>query len=80
MSRLICVLTFALIAAGCGGKVEDAKPPAANVDQGRKETKSLQAADAVGYEGKAIRKKVDAALNANDARNQQLEQDLQKQE
>jgi hypothetical protein len=58
--------------------VDDAKPQAA--DQGRKETKSLEAADAVGYEGKAIRKKVDAALDANDARKGQLDQEMQKQE
>ena len=43
-------------------------------DTGRPETKNLEAADAMGYNGKEVRKKVDGALNANDAHNAQLEQ------
>lgn len=45
--------------------------PAANTqgqDAGRPETKSIQAADAVGYDGTGIRGKVDAALDQNDRR------------
>ena len=43
-------------------------PPAAPAETtGRPETKSIQA-DAVGYDGTAIRGKVDAALDQNDQR------------
>lgn len=37
-------------------------------DTGRPETKSIQGVDAVGYNGTAIRGKVDAALDQNDER------------
>jgi hypothetical protein len=65
--------------SGCGAKQPETTA-STTPDQGRKETKSLEAADAVGYEGKAIRKKVDAALDANDARKQQLDQAMEKQQ
>jgi hypothetical protein len=43
-------------------------------DTGRAETKSIEAADAMGYNGKEIRQKLDGALDANDAHNEKLEQ------
>ena len=49
-------------------------PPSPAVDHGRPETRSLEAADPMGYNGHAVREKVDSALNANDAANAQLEQ------
>jgi hypothetical protein len=40
-----------------------------SVNTGRPETKGLEAAGAVGYDGAGIRRSVDKALNQNDARN-----------
>lgn len=51
------------------------------VDQpagGRSETKTLQAAGLVGYDGKQLQKSVDKVLDAADQRNKQLEDGLNK--
>lgn len=44
--------------------------------QGRQETVNIQALDAVGYNGTAVRKTVDKVLDTNDQRNQELEKTL----
>lgn len=55
----------------------DPPPPKTVNDTGRAETRSLEAADAMGYNGKAVRQKVDGALNANDAHNAELQKQVQ---
>ena len=45
-------------------------------DVGRAETKSIQAADALGHDGTEIRVKVDAALDANDQRKDGLDMQI----
>jgi len=71
---IIPVLTLSLMMlAACS----DPPPPKTVNDTGRAETRSLEAADAMGYNGKAVRQKVDGALNANDAHNAELEQQMQ---
>ncbi len=67
-SQLI-LLSFAALLAGC----VNPNPPAQNADgaekyQGREETKALQNADNIGYDGTGIQKKLDAALDQNDQR------------
>ena len=44
-------------------------------DTGRPETRSIEAADAIGYNGKAIRQKLDKSLDANDAATKKMDQD-----
>lgn len=68
----ISVLTMVLLLAACSKE-----PPPSKPDTGRPETRSIEAADAVGYNGKEIRKKVDGALDANDAHNAELEKQMQ---
>ncbi len=41
--------------------------------EGRKETKTIEGASAVGYDGTAMRKNVDNSLNKNDSHNQELD-------
>ncbi len=41
--------------------------------EGRKETRVVEALGAVGYDGSAVRKSVDRALDAGDKRNEQLQ-------
>jgi len=43
-------------------------------DTGRPETRSVEAANAVGYNGTAMRQKLDKALDANDAQTQKMDQ------
>lgn len=62
MRNILIVVLSALSACSA-----NEPPPAAPAETtGRPETKSIQAADAVGYDGTAIRGKVDAALDQND--------------
>lgn len=43
-------------------------------DTGRPETRSVEAANAIGYNGTAMRQKLDKALDANDAQAQKMDQ------
>ena len=65
----IALLATVLILAGC----INPNPPMQNAEdvekhQGREETKSLQNADNIGYDGTGIQKKLDGALDKNDQR------------
>ena len=64
-SAACCVLVLPiLLLIGCGddpAPAQAATPPPA--DTGRPETHNLQAADAVGYDGQALRKSVDKMLD-----------------
>lgn len=64
------ILALAVLLTAC----QQQEPVKTEVDTGRPETRSIEAADSLGYNGKEIRKKVDGALDANDAHNAQLEQ------
>lgn len=71
MTRL--ALSFAVAAvslAACGKQPEVPKP---GEPQGRAETQAIRNTEAVGYAGDAIANKVDGALDANDARKDQLD-------
>ncbi len=72
MKKILLSLVVASVLVACQKEPEPVKtmPP----DTGRAETKSIEAADAIGYNGKEIRQKLDGALDANDAHNAQLEQ------
>lgn len=69
MDKVISFICL-LILTAC----QQQEPVKTEVDTGRPETRSIEAADAMGYNGKEIRNKVDGALDANDAHNAQLEQ------
>ena len=77
MNKSISLLFIVILGASGCGKPDPAKsePRAADAYQGRDDTKSLRNADAVGYDGAAIQKKLDGALDKNDQR----AADLQKQ-
>ena len=70
MKRLVAVMLLAVL-AGCnsGGAGKQAE---GEKYQGRDETKKLEAASAVGYDGTAVRKTVDNTLNKNDEHNNTL--------
>ena len=72
MKKVLLGFGVVLLLAACQ---KEPAPVKTEPDTGRPETKSIEAADAMGYNGKEIRQKVDGALNANDAHNAQLEQE-----
>ncbi len=63
-----------LVSGGLVGCHKDLPPPHPTEDHGRPETKSIEGINAVGYNGTAVRQKLDKALNANDAANKQMDE------
>lgn len=63
------IMLIALTLTACS-RPEPAKPaePEAGSYQGREDTRSLQNADNIGYDGTGIQKKLDGALDKNDQR------------
>jgi len=70
------VLVFCLIAALLAGCSSSSQPQSSEKYQGREDTKKIEAATAVGYDGTAMRKSVDKSLNRNDAHNSELDKAL----
>ncbi|GAB7025619.1 hypothetical protein [Geotalea toluenoxydans] len=71
MKAIIMLCALATILAGCSSS---SQPQGSEKYQGREETKKLEGASAVGYDGTAIRRNVDNTLNKNDDRNQDLDE------
>jgi hypothetical protein len=69
---MLCTIAFLV---GCSSS---SQPQSGEKEkyQGREETKKLEGASAVGYDGKAIRKNVDNTLNRTDDHNQELDKAL----
>ncbi|WP_243372240.1 hypothetical protein [Geotalea sp. SG265] len=70
MKAIIVLCVIATILAGCSSS---SQPQDVEKYQGREETKKLEGASAVGYDGMAIRRNVDNTLNKNDDHNQDLD-------
>lgn len=69
MKTTILMIAIIALLTGCNSS----QPPTPEKYQGRQETKKLEGASAVGYDGTAIRKNVDNSLNKNDDHNQGLD-------
>ena len=74
-ARLLLICTFTLLTAACSPPPEDPPPS----KQGRVETRSIRATESIGYSGNAIANKVDAALDANDQRKNNLDKEIDQQ-
>ena len=72
---LLCLTCFMV---SCGDKpkatTSDSVPAQ---DNARAETRGLEGASAVGYDGAAIRHQVDNALNKNDAQNAESKKEME---
>lgn len=68
---LICFMVALLAGCNSPGQQQNAEKY-----QGREDTKKIEGASAVGYDGTAMRKNVDNSLNRNDGRNQELDKAL----
>lgn len=78
MRRELCLLLVVAALSACG---KEPPPPAPKVatpppaaDTGRAETRALNNLDGVGYNGEAIRNKVDGAMNATDDYNKHMQE------
>jgi Holliday junction resolvasome RuvABC DNA-binding subunit len=76
MNTTMRIFTMLAIGASLGlsacSKSEPPKPLIS--DKGRPETRSVEALNAVGYNGTAMRQKLDKALDANDAQSKKMDQ------
>jgi hypothetical protein len=64
------ILSTMLLSSGCDEKTATTDPGAQSTPGS---TKVLEAADLVGYDGKALRRSVDRIKDANEKRGQQME-------
>jgi hypothetical protein len=74
--QLRCVaITFAaiLLSSGCQKKTVATNPDPQRNTESHENTKPLQAADLVGYDGTKLRKSVDKIIQDNDKHNKELE-------
>ncbi|MFA5938268.1 MAG: hypothetical protein WC809_02840 [Sinimarinibacterium sp.] len=80
MKRVLCAtLAAALLGlGGCGQSPEEPRKPRST--EGREETRNIRNTEAIGYAGNAIADKVDSALDTNDQRKEQLDEELEAQE
>ena len=62
-----------LLSSGCQKKTAATNLNSQNKTQLHEDTKPLQAADLVGYDGTKLRKSVDHIKEANDKHNQEIE-------
>jgi hypothetical protein len=74
MKLITTVVLAILLFVGCKEKPKAVKPK--EKDEARQNTKTLEAADLVGYDGKRLRKTTDRVLDANDKRNQDIQKTL----
>ena len=71
MDARVAGAVLILTLSACSPPPEPTPPPP---DTGRPETRSIEGADALGFAGKPIRKKIDKAIDTVQQRPQQLEQ------
>ena len=66
-----------LLASGCQKKTAATNPNSQNKTELNENTKPLQAADLVGYDGTKLRKSVDHIREANDKHNQEIKKTVE---
>ena len=67
------IFSTILLSSGCQKKTAATNPNSQSKTELHENTKPLQAADLVGYDGTKLRKSVDRLKEANDKRNQEME-------
>ena len=73
--KLITTVVLAIfLFVACNEKPKAVEPK--EKDEARQSTKTLEAADLIGYDGKRLRKTTDRVLDANDKRNKDIQKTL----
>jgi hypothetical protein len=73
LSLVATILSTILLSSGCQKKTATTNPNSQSKTELPENTKPLQAADLVGYDGTKLRKSADHIKEANDKHNQQIE-------
>jgi len=67
------IFSTILLSSGCQKKTAATNPNSQSKTESHENTKPLQAADLVGYDGTKLRKSVHRVQEANDKHNQEIE-------
>jgi hypothetical protein len=67
------IFSMILLSSGCQKETAATNPNSQSKTELHENTKSLQAADIVGYDGTKLRKSVDKITEANDKHNREIE-------
>jgi hypothetical protein len=70
---IVIIFSTVLLSSGCQQKTAVTNPSSQSKTELQENTKPLQAADLVGYDGTKLRKSVEKITKANDKRNQEME-------
>jgi hypothetical protein len=73
LSRVAITFATILLSSGCQKETVARKPDPQRNDELHENTKPLQAADLVGYDGTKFRKSVDKIIQDNNKHNKELE-------
>jgi hypothetical protein len=73
LTFMVIIFSTIVLSSGCQKKIAATNPKSQSETELRDNTKPLQAADLIGYDGTKLRKSVDRIREANDKRNQEAE-------
>ena len=73
LTLVAIIFSTILLSSGCQKKTATTNPTSENKSELHESTKSLQAADLVGYDGTKLRKSVHQIKDANEKHNQEIE-------
>ena len=73
LTFIAIIFSTIVLSSGCQKKTAATNPKSQSETELRDNTKPLQAADLVGYDGTKLRKSVDRIREANDKHNQEAE-------
>jgi len=71
------IFSMILLSSGCQKKTAATNPKSQSKTELHEDTKPLQAADLVGYDGTKLRKSVDHIREANDKHNQEIKKTVE---
>jgi hypothetical protein len=77
LTFIAIIFSTIVLSSGCQKKTAATNPKSQSETELRDNTKPLQAADLVGYDGTKLRKSVDRIREANDKHNQEAEKMLE---
>jgi len=70
----LLLAVFCFLLTGCGADQSQSPRAETTNTSSRQDTKAIEAARMMGYDGKQMRQSVDKALNGTEARNKELEE------
>ena len=73
LTFIAIIFSTIVLSSGCQKKTAATNPNSQSKTELHENTKPLQAADLVGYDGTKLRKSVDKIKEANDKHNQEME-------